>query len=77
MMDVLQLRQEPLVNVRHLTNLVDTIAPVKGRSDGKYTLVGGIQELFVNIRNVIVLQGNVRHVTMNVDGEPTFAKPRN
>lgn len=62
MMDVQKFRQEPFVDVRHLPNLVDTIATMEGGSDGKNTLVSGIQELFVDIRNEIVLQGDIRRV---------------
>jgi hypothetical protein len=35
---------------------------MEGGSDGKDTLVSGIQELFVDICNEIVLQGDIRRV---------------
>jgi hypothetical protein len=55
-MNIQKLRQEPLVDVRHLPNLLDTIAQMEGGSDGKDALIGGIRKLLVNVLDKFVLQ---------------------
>ena len=47
--DILQFRQEPLVDVGHLPDLIDRIATMEGGGDGKDALVGRVYELLVNI----------------------------
>jgi hypothetical protein len=47
--DILELRQEPLVDVRHLPDLLDAVPAMEGGGDGKDTLVGRVHEFLVNI----------------------------
>ena len=52
----MQTAEEPFVNVGHLVDLVDRVAAVEGSRDGENALVGGVDELLVNVLNKIVLQ---------------------
>ena len=49
---------------------------MKGRSDGEDTLVSGIQEFFVDIRNEFVLEGDVRRVTQECRGPTHLGKAK-
>jgi len=54
--DVLKLRQEPFVNVRHLPNLVHAVATMESSRNGEDTLVGGINELFIDVLYILILK---------------------
>ena len=51
----LQLGKEPLVDVRHLPDLVNRVAPVERRRDREDALVSGILELLIDVLNEVVL----------------------
>jgi len=51
----MQTVQEPLVNVRHLPNLVYRVAEVECSIDSEDTLVSGVLQLLVNILDKVVL----------------------
>ena len=53
--DVVKLRQEPLVYIGHLPDLVDRVATVESSRNRKDTLVSRIDELLVDILNEIIL----------------------
>jgi hypothetical protein len=48
-MNVLKFRQEPLVDVSRLPDLVDTVALVESGCNGEYALVRRVDQLLVNI----------------------------
>lgn len=52
---MLELAEEPLVDLGELVDLVDGSAGVEGVGDREDALVGGILELFVDILVVVVL----------------------
>ena len=52
----LQLGEEPLVDIRHLPDLLDAVPTVEGRGDRKDALVRRIHELLVDILNKITLR---------------------
>lgn len=54
--DVVELRQEPLVNIGHLVNLVDTVTPVECGGDGEYALIRRVDQFFINIFDELVLE---------------------
>lgn len=56
--DVVELVQEPLVNVGHLMNLLDAVSPVEGGGNSKYAFVSGVDQLFVNVLHKFVLNTN-------------------
>lgn len=49
--DILQLRQEPLIDIGHLPNLIDRIASMKGGGNRKYAFVSRVYELLIDILN--------------------------
>lgn len=51
----LQSRQEPLVNLGHLMDLVDGVPSAEGGSDSKESLVGRSSDLLIDIVHVVVL----------------------
>ena len=51
----MKLGQEPLIDVSHLPDLVNRVTLVEGRPESEDTLVGGVDELFINILNNVVL----------------------
>jgi hypothetical protein len=56
--DILQLRQEPLVDVGHLPDLIDRIAAMEGSGYSKDALVGRVYELFIDIFNKVILRSH-------------------
>jgi hypothetical protein len=56
--DILQLRQEPLVDVGHLPDLIDRVAPMEGGRDSKHTLVSRVYQLFIDILDEVILVRN-------------------
>lgn len=59
--DVLQLGQEPLVDLRHLPDLVDRIPTMERRRNRKNPLIRRIDELLINILHIIVLYPHQPH----------------
>jgi hypothetical protein len=53
-----QLVEEPLVDVGHLPDLVDTVAAMERRRNSKEALVGGVDELFVDVLDKVILEQN-------------------
>jgi hypothetical protein len=53
--DVLQLREEPLVDVRYLPNLVDRVPAVECGRDCEDALVSRVDKLLVDVLHVVVL----------------------
>lgn len=53
--DILELREEPLVDVRHLPDLVDAVPTVESRRDSEDTLIGRIDELLIDVLDEVVL----------------------
>ena len=54
-MNIFKFPQEPLVDVSHLPDLIDTVALMEGRCDGKYALVSGVDQLSIDIPYKVVL----------------------
>jgi hypothetical protein len=62
-MNVLKFRQEPLVDVSHLPDLVGTVALVESGCNGEYALVRRADQLLVNILHnckVVLMKGVVQ-----------------
>lgn len=53
---MVKLRQEPLVDVGHLPDLIDAVPAMERGRDGEYALVCGVDKLFVDVFNIIVLK---------------------
>jgi hypothetical protein len=58
-MNVLKFRQEPLVDISHLPDLVDTVALVESGCNGEYTLVRRVDQLLVDILHKVVLMKRI------------------
>jgi hypothetical protein len=54
--DIVELRQEPLIDVGHLVNFVDAVATMECGGDGKDALVRRVDQFFVDILNKLVLK---------------------
>lgn len=54
----MKFRQEPLVNVRHLVNLVDIVAAVESSRNGENALIRWINQFLINILHILVLPDN-------------------
>ncbi len=55
LIDVIQLRKEPLVDVGHLPNLIDSVASMESIRDREYALVRRVHEFFVDIFDKVIL----------------------
>ena len=55
LVDRLELGQEPLVNVRHLPDLVDAVAAVERGVDSEDALVRWVHQLLVDVLHKVVL----------------------
>ena len=53
--DILQTREEPLVDVGHLPDLVNRVTLVEGRPESEDTLVSRVDKFFINVLNNVVL----------------------
>jgi hypothetical protein len=54
--DVLQLGQEPLVDVGHVPNLVNRITAMECDGDGKDSLVRRVHEFLIDILDKVILE---------------------
>ena len=54
-MNIFKFPQEPLVDVSHLPDLIDTVALMESRCDGKYALVSRVDQLSIDIPYKVVL----------------------
>ncbi len=54
--NIIEAAQEPLVDIRHLPDLVDAVSPMESSVNGKHTLIGRVDKLFVDILDIVVLQ---------------------
>ncbi len=68
--DVLELIEEPLVNLRQVVNLVDGVALVHGLGDNEHTLVGGVAQGLIDVGN---LQFLVLHIAVHALANHTQA----
>lgn len=77
--NVVELVQEPLVNLCELVNFIDSSTGMESVGDGKDSFVGRILELFVDILVVVVLQNKakseVRQRKRKNEGGETFPNP--
>ena len=53
--DVVELGEEPTIDVCHLVNLLDTVSAMESSGNGEYTFVGRVDQLFVNVLDIIIL----------------------
>ena len=51
----LELGEEPLVDIRHLPDLLDAVPTVEGRGDRKDALVRWVHQLLINVLHKVVL----------------------
>lgn len=55
LVDGLQLREEPFIDISHLPDLLHCVPLVECGSEGEEALVRGVYEFFINILDEIVL----------------------
>jgi len=76
--DVVELCQEPFIDITHLPDLVNTISPMESRRNREYTLVRWVNEFLIDILNKVVLQTAI--ISNEKEARSighTFANPEN